>query len=386
MQSFFNASDYETSISPIARKIHFPDSSAKKHNVVIVIMESMSAAKMGRFGNTNNLTPFLDELSRQSYFFNDFYTIGIHTFSGIYGTLMSLPTLERQHPFKGTDVLVYSGIANILKRHNYETIYFTTHDDQFDNIGGTLRANNFDRIISQKNYPKEEIKTTLGVPDDFMFRYSLPILNELKKPFLSVFMTTSDHTPYHVPFYFKPKQANEKLQIVEYADWSLGKFIASCKKEEWFKNTIFVFLADHGAVSDVKYELPLNFHHSPLIIYAPFILPPKEFTMLGSQLDVFPTVMGLLNLPYINNTMGIDLLKKNRPYVVLNGDDKYGVLSDDKFLIVKNSGKKFLFQRNTFDNIYRTHATEANSMDQFAKSMFQTTQLLIENRITGLLD
>ncbi|MGK0363231.1 MAG: phosphoglycerol transferase MdoB-like AlkP superfamily enzyme [Saprospiraceae bacterium] len=384
MQSFFNASEYEKSISPIARKITFPDSLAKKHNIVIVIMESMSATKMGRFGNSNSLTPFLDSLSNESYFFNDFYTTGIHTFSGMYGTLMSLPTLKRQHPFKGVDVLSYSGIATTLKRQEYETVYFTTHDDQFDNIGGTLKANGFDRIVSQKDYPKEEVKTTLGVPDDYMFRFSKPILNEMNSPFLSVFMTTSDHVPYFIPPYFEPKKAERKLQIVEYADWSIKEFIESCRKEEWFDNTIFVFLADHGGALNVKYELPLNFHHSPLLIYAPSILPSKEFSMISSQLDVFPTIMGLLKLPYINNTMGIDLLKSRRPYAVLNNDDKYGVLSKEKLLIVKDADNKSLYQRNAFDNIYEEHKLEADSMEQFAKSLFQTTQWLIENRKTGL--
>ncbi len=384
MQSFFNASDYENTISPIARQINFPDSLAKKHNIVVVIMESMSATKMGRFGNPNNLTPFLDKLSQESYFFNDFYTTGIHTFSGMYGTLMSLPTLKRQHPFKGADVLSYSGIANTLKRHDYETIYFTTHDDQFDNIGGTLRANGYDRIVSERDYPKAEVKTTLGVPDDYMFRFSVPILNEMKKPFLSVFMTTSDHVPYFVPPYFEPKQTEKNFQIVEYADWSIEQFIESCQKEEWFDNTVFVFLADHGGALNVRYELPLNFHHSPLLIYAPSILAPKEYSMISSQLDVFPTVMGLLKLPYMNNTMGVDLLKSKRPYAVLNNDDKFGVLSEDKLLIVRDAENKSLYQRGEFDNIYETHKVEADSMEQFAKSLFQATQWLVDSKKTGL--
>jgi phosphoglycerol transferase MdoB-like AlkP superfamily enzyme len=219
-----------------------------------------------------------------------------------------------------------------------------------------------------------------------MFIFSLPIHTEMKEPFLSVFMPTSDHVPYFLPPYFEPKQTEKKLQIVEYADWSIQNFIESCRKEEWFDNTIFVFLADHGSALNVRYELPLNFHHSPLLIYAPSILKPQEYSMISSQLDVFPTIMGLLKLPYINNTMGVDLLKNKRPYAVLNNDDKFGVLSENKFLIVRDADNKSLYERGEFNNIYEENKAEADSMEQFAKSLFQATQWLVDSKNTGLPD
>jgi glucan phosphoethanolaminetransferase (alkaline phosphatase superfamily) len=94
-----------------------PDSPAKvKHNVVIIIMESMSAAKMTRHGNTNQLTPFLDSISEQGYYFENAYTAGIHTFNGIFSTLFSFPALFRQHPLKGSSLTKYHGIFHDLKK------------------------------------------------------------------------------------------------------------------------------------------------------------------------------------------------------------------------------------------------------------------------------
>ena len=165
--------------SPIQRNIT-PDSIASiKPNVIFIIMESMSAAKMARHGNTNHLTPFLDSISHQSLYFENIYTAGIHTFNGIFSTLFSFPALYRQHTMKKIDQ--YDGMNSVLKKHGYSSTFFTTHDGQFDNVEGFLNSNGFDNIITQSNYPSEEIKTTLGVPDDYMFEFSMPILDELYK-------------------------------------------------------------------------------------------------------------------------------------------------------------------------------------------------------------
>ncbi len=170
--------------SPIARVILSDSVISPKQNVVLIIMESMSAAKMSRHGSTKNLTPFLDSLSYQSNYFENIYTSGKHTFNGIFSTLFSFPALYHQHPMK--QLKQYDGLSSSLLKHGYSTTYFTTHDSQFDNVEGFLRENNFQNIISQANYPASEVKSTLGVPDDYMFRYSIDELNKLaeqEKPF-----------------------------------------------------------------------------------------------------------------------------------------------------------------------------------------------------------
>ena len=119
----------------------------------------MAAAKMKRHGNKNNLTPFLDSLSHQSLYFENIYTSGKHTFSGIFSTLFGFPTIFRQHPMKS--IKHYNGISTILHHYGYTTTYFTTHDGQFDNVEGFLHANDFENIISQSQYPNNKIVTTL---------------------------------------------------------------------------------------------------------------------------------------------------------------------------------------------------------------------------------
>jgi len=206
--------------------------------------------------------------------------------------------------------------------------------------------------------------------------------NFQQQPFIAAILTASDHGPYIIPEYFKPKPNELTKQIVEYADWSIGKFISSASKRNWFENTIFVFIADHGAAISPIYEMPLNYHHSPLIIYSPNIIKqPKVVSQVGGQIDVFPTIMGLLNFSYINNTLGIDLLKEQRPYIYFSADDKYGVLSDSLFLIVNNQGKESLFRYKENDEKNRIIENQnvVNEMKQYAASNLQTAQYIIKN-------
>ena len=367
--------------SPVARKIIYDSVVSTKPNIVIIIMESMSAVKMDRFGNNKNLTPFLDSLSYQSYFFNNIYTAGEHTYNGIFSTLFSFPALYRQHTMK--KIRKYEGISHTLKKIGYTTTHFITHDGQFDNVEGFLRANDFDNIISQSDYPGKEVKTTLGVPDDYMFRFSIPIINKLhkkEKPFFVSFMTVSDHGPYYVPKYFKPHSDNIKNRVIEYADWSLRRFISLAKETDWFENTIFVFVADHGAAINVKYSIPLNYHHSPLIIYAPKMLSPKLFNCIGGQIDIYPTLMGILKQSYINNTLGIDLINEKRPYIIINGDDKVAAL-DSEFLFILKNNEKMLYKYKVNDktNYIDKYTDKAIDMEVYLKSNLQTYQYMLIN-------
>ena len=377
--------------SPIAREVQPDTLLSAQPNVVLIIMESMSAAKMKRYGSTEELTPFLDSLSHNSIYFENIYTAGKHTFNGIFSTLFSFPALYRQHSMKTNNQ--YNGISTSLLNNGYSTTYFTTHDSQFDNIEGFLRSNNFQNVISQSDYPVSEVKTTLGVPDDFMFRFSIPKINELaekENPFFVTFMTTSDHSPFYVPEYFQPKAKAIESQIVQYADWSLQQFIQLASKEAWFNNTIFVFVADHGAAIDAKYDISLNYFHTPLIIYAPELFKANEVHQkIGSQIDVYPTVMGLIKQKYVNNTLGIDLLNEERKFTIINDDDKVGILDTDYLCIMKNNGAKlelYKYKEQDKSNYFDQEQEKALEMADYAKSNMQVHQIMISEGRTTLKD
>ncbi len=383
VQQFLHIPAAQEFDSPIARAVTFPDTLATKPNVVVVIMESMSANKMGRYGNTNNLTPFMDSLATQSIAFDSIFTVGIHTFAGVYATLFSHQVVKRKHPLD--KVVPMSGISNTLKRHGYSTIYFTTHDKGFDNVNAFLTANDFDQIVSKDDYPKERVLSALGVSDDYLYQHALGDMDRLSKkgnPFFAAIMTGSDHGPFVIPSYFHPKHEDAVLGVVEYVDWSVRQFLTEASKKPWFDNTLFVFVADHGTSLDKRYDMPLSYLHSPLIFYSPKLLgEPRRIEQLGSQVDVFPTIMGLLKQPYINNTLGIDLFREQRPFACSYADDKWVVLNTEYMYVARDNGVNSLYHYRTGDvKDYSKALPELmEQMQTYGKSVFQTTQWLRHN-------
>lgn len=371
---------------PVAREIKGEEKS-NDFNVIVVIMEGMSYNKTAHGGNTDNLTPFLDSLMDKSLSFNNCYTTGTHTYCGIYSTMVSYPVVFRNHALKRIPVLQYDGIASTLQKNGYQTAYFTTHDKEFDNVAGFLSQNGVERIISQADYPSGEVKTTLGVPDDYMFRFSMPVFDEMAskgKPFFAAMMTASDHGPFYIPDYFEPRNTEIKYQITEYADWSLRRFVEMAQERPWFDNTLFVFIADHGAVLDTDYSIPLSYFHSPLVFYKKDIQAVADESV-ASQMDIFPTVMGILGKSYINNSFGIDLLKEERPYVYFMGDDKYGVLNHEWLLINKPAEEQtglYKYLEKDKKNYIADFPEVAEAMRKYGESAWQVSEYQLDKKKT----
>ena len=375
---------------PIARKV-VNDGESNDYNVIVVIMEGMSYNKTAHGGNTHNLTPFLDSLMDNSLSFNNCYTTGTHTYCGIYSTSVSYPVIFRNQALKRIPVLQYDGLAATLQRNGYQTAYFTTHDKEFDNVAGFLSQNGVERIISQADYPISEVKTTLGVPDDYMFRFAMPIFDEMAsngRPFCATMMTASDHGPYYLPDYFEPQNTELKYQITEYADWSLRRFIEMASEKPWFDNTLFVFVADHGATLDSDYSIPLSYFHSPLVFYMPKHLEVDVNEAIASQMDIFPTVMGILGKNYVNNTFGIDLLREERPFVYFMGDDKYGVLDGEWLFINKPSEEQkglYRYVEKEKKNYILEYPEVAERMQKYGESSWQVSDYQIVKKKTKFL-
>ena len=381
----FLAIRFQDDCSPVLRRVEPDTVNNSPPNVILVLMESMSAARMTHFGSQKQLTPFLDSIATAGYLFENIYSAGVHTHNGIFSTLYSFPSLYRER-YMNDVTTKYNGMPSALKKCGYHTIFFTTHSAHYNNMELFLTANDFDLIIEQRDYPSDKIINTWGVPDDFMFEFAISVLNKHQCPFFATFLTTSNHGPYDVPDYFSPNQQNMKERAVEYSDWSLRKFVQMASRQEWFDNTLFIFIADHGAVVDNIYSMPLNYHHIPLIMYAPEIIKqPEIFDCLGGQIDVFPTTMHLLGLPYVNNTMGIDLFSERRPFIYFSSGHnlKYGVVSDSLFLIVskdKVMDELFRYRCHDVTNRIDQYQSLAEQMKNYAKANYQTSHYVISNQ------
>lgn len=378
-------------VSPIAR-YETSEAPMQGRNVVLVMMESMSAAKMGRFGNKDNLTPFLDSLAAQCWSFDNTYSAGIHTYNGVYSTLFAHPAILHRHSMEVLKIPEMAGFPNVLKRNGYQSIFFTTHDEVFDNMSGFLTANGFDQIVGQKDYPAAEVKSTLGVPDEFMFRFAVPQISALAaagKPFFAAFMTASDHGPYVIPenVGFQRRHKDDQQAVVAYADWSVRKFMEYAAAQSWYDSTVFVFVADHGGlVGQNAYDIAFSYHHIPFLIYAPGATPAAAFPQLGLQTDVFATVTSLVLPRFVNNTFSVNLRKTIRPYAVFSADTKLACLNDSLLYIWRTEADPglYFYQGNHTENEIARYPALADSMQKIAFSWLQTSEWMLQNNKTKL--
>lgn len=371
--------------NPIGRYIK-SDKAPSKVNVVIVLMESMSSEYMKIESNGRPLTPFLNKLKNESYYFDNFYSAGIHTNNGIAATLYGYPT-QFDKTMMDIKVTNYRGLPVNLKERGYQTLFFLTSNPQYDNMNSFFIENGFDRIYSQYDYPRSKVVNNFGVQDDYLFEYGLSKLKEISKndkPFLATFMTITNHPPYVIPPKYRDIAENDEYRAVAFADDCVQTFMQEASKQDWYQNTIFVLLGDHGrTIGSQSYDMALSYNQIPMFIYSPMFKDmPKRFSQFGGQIDVFPTIMGLLGESYTNNSLGIDLFREKRPYIYFVSNTHLGCI-DDKHLYIYNPQDKkeglYDYRNLKTDNIISDKKAEADSMRQYSFSMMITADYLKNN-------
>ncbi len=375
--------------SPIARKINNNGNAEKDYNIVLILMESMSADYVGVFGNKDGLTPFLDSLAyaSNSTFYTQAYSSGIHTNNGIFSSLNGLPSLSRIRPMSTKPLQKYVGLPYQLKQKGYRNQFYLTSDKSFDNVGNFVSYNYFDDLYSIDQFPKDKIVGPFGVADDYMYEYAVEKMDSLKGKFFTTLLSISNHEPFIFPDYFKCTKDDKMKCGVAYADWALAQFFNKAKKSAWYKNTIFVFVADHGReVKKSPFEIELSFNHIPLIIHTPFGDGSNKFVdKFIQQIDIYPTLMGMLNASYINNSLGQDIYKNPRPYAYFATDDKIGCIDKEWLYIYRYQGNETLHKLNdTKSKDYSTIEREKfESMRNYALAQTQTAEWMIKNKMVG---
>ena len=372
-------------LSPMARRV-VPEGSPTGQNVVMIIMESMSAKLMARFGNEHGLTPCLDSLYRQGLGFSNFYSSGNHTNHGLYATLYSFPSIMYRNAMKGSDIPVYSGLPTVLRDAGYATMFFMTHESQYDNMNAFLRTNGYEEIYAQENYPREKVVNHFGVPDDYLFSYALPVLRRHARegrPFFATLLTISNHPPYVLPDGFRARNAEPERQIVEYADRAIADFMHAAAREPWAANTVFVLLGDHGkAVGTADCELPEAQNHVPLIILGQDIAPQERDDFAG-QIDVAPTLLGLLRVPYVQNNFGIDLLRERRPAIFYTADKTIAARDAGRLYVYNaEAEREFCYDLRQGRPVPAAFSPDFGALKDYAFSMLQATEHVVRRGLT----
>jgi phosphoglycerol transferase MdoB-like AlkP superfamily enzyme len=319
----------------------------EKHlNIILVVEESLSAAYLGCFGNPGGLTPNLDRLSENSMLFTHLYAAGNRTVRGLEALTLAMPPLPGISIVKRKDNKNFRSWGEIMREKNYDTKFIYAGYGYFDNMNDFFGGNGY-TIVDRSAFSKDEVTfaTIWGVCDEDLFDKAIKESRKSYqngKPFFSTVMTTSNHKPFEYPAgkIDIPSGSGGRRGGVKYADYAIGRFINKASREPWFSNTLFVFVADHCASSAGKTELPLKKYEIPLLIYSPGNIPPRRIDTLMSQIDIPPTVMGLLNDSYTSDFFGRDVIdspdKPERAFIATYQKlgyiekDTMGVLSPQK--------------------------------------------------------
>lgn len=308
------------------------DTSFKPYNIVVIIMESFSANYIGALGASRSLTPDFDRLAEGGLLFTNFYANGTRTNMGLPALLMSYPDYLPGESFMRSIAYrhkQFSSIADMLKDKGYETYYVTGGRIGFDNQEGFMRKHGFDRLVGFTDFniftESEKKGLTWTVPDEVIFDHAHKTFTEYARNgrrFLGVVLTLSNHSPFMLPEHYTesaPDIPKEQLAFM-YSDWALGRFMEKAGNSEYFRNTVFVITADTGLPDDFLEPEVYRRFHIPLLIYAPGLVSPGRSAVLGSQLDLMPTLMELIGVKAPFEGFGKSLISETDTRFLISKD------------------------------------------------------------------
>ena len=328
----------------------------EKHpNIVVITVESLSSDYLGVFGNKKGLTPNLDKLAQESLFFTNVYATGTRTVRGLEALTLSIPPTPGQSIVRRPDNADMFSLGSVLNSRNYKSWFIYGGYGYFDNMNDFYAKNNY-QILDRTSIPQEKImtETVWGVADEVVFGEAVENLDKAYASGDKVFqmiMTTSNHRPYIYPDgRVAIPSPGGRDGAVAYTDWAIGNFLAEAKKHPWFDNTVFVIVADHQASSAGNTEVPIKKYHIPLMVYAPQLIAPGRVDRLMSQIDVAPTLLGLLDFSYTSRFMGYDVMKlpdaQGRIFISTYQDIAYAKGND---LVVLEPKKKASFYQINYE-------------------------------------
>ena len=317
---FDSAEEMEAVYTPI----HIPSDSLQmeKKNVVVLIVESFGREYIGALNKTledgkyKGYTPCVDSLISKSTTFSHSFCNGRKSIDGMPSILSSIPMFVEPFILTPSSMNDYTGLAGILAKEGYETAFF--HGAQNGSMGfqAFAQKTGFQRYYGRTEYEEScgtaDFDGTWAIWDEPFLQFFANEMSKMKQPFMTSVFTASSHHPFAVPEKYKKQFVEEELEIhkcIRYTDMSIGKFFDTASRQPWFKNTIFVLTSDHTNMSNhAEYQTDLGGFCSPIIIYDPSRPEGKTVDKIAQQIDILPTILGMLNYtkPYFG--FGIDVL------------------------------------------------------------------------------
>ncbi|MEO6542221.1 MAG: LTA synthase family protein, partial [Ferruginibacter sp.] len=348
------------------------DSPEHRWNIILISVESLSGSYLKRFGNTENITPYLDSLIPHALCFDRFYATGTRTVRGLEALSLAIPPTPGQSIVRRPDNEDMFTMGSVLKTKGYDVDFIYGGNSFFDNMGKFFSNSSY-QVLDERDIPDSlvHLTTAWGADDEASLNFTLQQADKSfsnGKPFFNHIMTLSNHRPYTYPEGRIDRLPSYQTSqgAVKYTDYAINKFIKDAQQRPWFNNTLFVIVADHCAQSAGKTDLPVNRYHIPCIIYAPQLIKPAIEKRLVSQIDLAPTILGLMNLSYTSLFFGYDI------YHMIGGNERafistyqdMGYMKDENMIILSPRRKVQQVKPDFFTGVNKAGTKSDNLVNE----------------------
>jgi phosphoglycerol transferase MdoB-like AlkP superfamily enzyme len=392
--------EYSREILPHSKSLE------SRPNIILIICESFSMYKSSMSGNPLNTTPYFKQLCDSGIFFNRCFTPTFGTARGVFATITGIPDVQLSK-FSTRNPAAINQHTIINDFEDYNRYYFIGGSSDFNNFEGLIKNINDVKVHQEGSYQSRPLNVW-GISDKNLFMEAGNVFSQDKKPFFAVIQTADNHRPFSIPEEdtdFERRIVNEdtlkkygfeslkEFQAFCYTDYCFKKLIEGAKKQSWFSNTIFVFVGDHGVEGETSFIYPdelnlgkLSDEHVPLLFYAPELLSPKTHDEVVSQIDVLPTIAGMLHQPYVNTTLGRDLLnsknKMDAAFIIHHDEGNIGVVTNDFFFMKNlqiNKEELMPLSNHSFTINPAQKDSIKKSLSQLTSAIYETAKWMLVN-------
>lgn len=314
----------------------------RRLNVIQITVESLSAEFLGASSGPLPLTPNLSALAERSLAFDRFFATGTRTDRGMEALSLSIPPTPGRSLVKRPRNEDLFSLGSVFRSRGYDTVFLYGGYGYFDNMNTFFGRNGY-RVVDRASPGSDVTFANIwGACDEDLYRWTLreaDAAHAAGRPFHHFVMTTSNHRPFTYPAgrIDLPPKTSGRAGAVKYTDYAIGRFLADAAGRPWFRDTVFVIVADHCASSAGRSELPVARYHIPLLVFAPGgQVEPGHVRRLASQIDYAPTLLGLLGWSYPSRFFGHDVrrVEDDDAHALIGNYQKLGHLEEGELLVL----------------------------------------------------
>lgn len=346
--------DIDTLIVPIK---HYKNNLKTHPNIVIFILESFGKEYVGAFNKDSNIpnykgyTPFVDSLAQHSLIFTNAYANGWKSIHGVSSIIAGIPSFKDAFTSSAYSKQKIESLVSTLKSQGYNTSFFHGAPNGSMGFLGFSKILGYDQYYGKNEYNNDEdFDGFWGIWDEPFFQYFSTELSKKKQPFMATIFSVSSHEPYIIPKKYEgkfPLGNNAMHKCIGYTDYALKQFFETAKKEKWYKNTIFVLVADHdNLIYYPEYYKDHNQRAVPILFYTPSGKYVGENKDWAQQIDIYPTLLDMIGYDKPFRSWGRSLIgdTSTTPFVMRHSSDNYQMMSGN-YVCVFDGEKAIGFYR-----------------------------------------